>query len=196
MGQLGDRSLLRAGVPTDLDQQAYAGHFEVGYTCASAWTPRLAFQFDYASGTSAPAGDVSHSFDPLFGARRFDLVATGIYGPFRRSNILSPGLRLQVAPRKDLKAWLKFRYWQLAQEKDAFSGNGLQDASGDSGERLGTDIELALTWTPEPWLILETGYDHWWKGTYLDGVASPPPAAGPISADDSDYVYVSVSFRI
>ena len=53
MGQLGDRTVLRATVPTDLDQQAYAGHLEVGYTCDSAWTPRLAFQLEYASGTSA-----------------------------------------------------------------------------------------------------------------------------------------------
>ena len=53
-----------------------------------------------------------------------------------------------------------------------------------------------MTWTPKPWVVLETGYDHWFKGTYLDGVANPPPAAGPISTDDSDYFYVSVSFRI
>ena len=198
MGQLGDRTVLRGtpGVPVDLDHQAYAGHLEFGYTWAATWTPRLAFQLEYASGTPAAAGDVSHTFDPLFGARRGDLIVTGIYGPFRRSNVLSPGLRLQAAPRPDLKAWLKVRYWQLAQEKDAFVGTGLRDASGDSGERLGTDVELAVTWTPKPWLILETGYDHWFKGTYLDGVANPPPAAGPISTDDSDYLYFSVSFRI
>jgi hypothetical protein len=101
-----------------------------------------------------------------------------------------------VAPRPDLKAWLKVRYWQLAQEKDAFVGTGLRDATGDSGERLGTDVELAVTWTPKPWVVLETGYDHWFKGTYLDGVANPPPAAGSISTGDSDYFYLSVSFRI
>jgi hypothetical protein len=198
MGQLGDRTVLRGtpAAPADLDHQAYAGHLEVGYTCAAAWTPRLAFQLEYASGTSAAAGDVSHTFNPLFGARRGDLIATGIYGPFRRSNLLSPGLRLQLAPRPDLKAWLKLRYWQLAQEKDAFVGTGLRDASGDSGERLGTDVEAVVTWTPRPWLILETGYDHWWKGTYLDGVASPTPAAGEISTDDTDYLYVSVTLRI
>lgn len=198
MGQLGDRTVLR-GTPAaavDLDHQAWAGHLEVGYTWAASWTPRVAFQLEYASGTSAAAGDVSHTFDPLFGARRGDLIVTGSYGPFRRSNLLSPGLRFQLAPRPDLKAWLKVRYWQLAQEKDAFVGTGLRDASGDSGERLGTDIELAVTWTPRPWLVLETGYDHWFKGTYLDGVAKPPPSAGPISSDDSDYFYFSVSFRI
>jgi hypothetical protein len=196
IGQLGDRSVLRGATPTDLDHQAYAGHFEVGYTAAAAFSPRLAFQLEFGSGTSAAAGDVSHTFDPLFGARRGDLIVTGIYGPFRRANLLSPGLRLQIAPRPDLEAWLKVRSWQLAQEKDALVGTGLRDASGDSGDRLGTDIELAVTWTLRPWAVLEAGYDHWWKGTHLDGVASPTPAAGAISTDDSDYVYFSVSFRI
>jgi hypothetical protein len=196
IGQLGDRTLLRGTppAPADLDHQAWAAHVEVGYTWPRAWTPRLAFQLEYASGTSAAAGDVSHTFDPLFGARRGDLIVTGIYGPFRRSNLLSPGLRLQFAPRRDLKGFVKVRYWQLAQERDAFVGTGLRDASGDSGDRLGTDVELAMAWTPRPWLSLEAGWDHWFKGSYLSEV--PTPAAGPISDDDSDYVYLSVQFRI
>jgi len=194
IGQFGQRTLRRAGMPTELDQEAFAGHAELGYTFAALWSPRLVGQFDYASGTANPTGEESGTFDPLFGARRGDLVATGIFGPFRRSNIVSPGLRLQLMPRPDLKAFLKVRYWRLAQKKDAFAGTGLSDPSGDAGSNLGTDIELSAQWTPRPWLILETGYDHWFKGSYLSDV--PTPAAGPISDDDSDYVYFSVQFRI
>ncbi len=194
MGQFGQRTVTRAGMPTELDQEAFAGHAELGYTFAAPWSPRLVAQFEYASGTANPNGDESATFDPLFGARRGDLIVTGIYGPFRRSNILSPGVRLQIAPRPDLKAFLKVRYWRLAQEKDAFAGTGLSDASGEAGSNLGTDIELSAQWSPKPWLVLETGYDHWFKGSYLDDV--PAPAAGTISNDDSDYVYFSVLFRI
>jgi len=99
-----------------------------------------------------------------------------------------------VTPRPDVKAWLKIRHWRLAQEKDAFVGSGLSDPTGGAGDRLGTDLELFVQWTPRPWLLLEAGYDHWWKGSYLDDV--PPPAAGAPSADDSDYFYLSVRFRI
>ena len=194
MGQFGQRTITRGGVPTQLDQQAFYGHAELGYTFAVPWSPRLVGQFDYASGNPNPTGDDSGTFDPLFGARRGDLIATGIYGPFRRSNILSAGGRLLIVPRPDLKAWLKVRYWQLAQSKDTFAGNGLTDASGDAGDKLGTDIELSAQWTPAPWLTLETGYDHWFKGSYLNDV--PEPAAGPISVVDSDYVYVSVMVRL
>jgi hypothetical protein len=194
IGQFGQRTVTRADVPTQLDQEAFAGHAELGYTFAALWSPRLVGQFEYGSGTANPTGDESQTFDPLFGGRRGDLIPTGIYGPFRRSNIVSPGVRLQLTPRPDLKAFLKLRYWRLAQEKDAFVGTGLSDPSGNAGSDLGTDIELSAQWTPRPWLTLETGYDHWFKGSYLSEV--PPPTAGPISSDDSDYLYFSVQFRI
>jgi hypothetical protein len=188
-GQFGDQSVLRSGIKTHLDHDAYAGHVELGYTFDLPWTPRLLAQFDYASGTANPDGNENRTFDPLFGARRFDLDATGIYGPFRRSNIVSPGLRLLVKPRPDVTAWIKVRYWELAQAKDAFVGTGLSDPTGSAGTHLGTDLEISVRWRPRPWLELETGYDHWWKGSYLDEV-------GASSTKDSDYFYFSVRFRI
>jgi hypothetical protein len=180
IGQFGDQN--------GRDHSAFAGHAELGYTLDLPWSPRLVGQFDYASGTANPNGDESHSFVFLFGARRFDLVQTGIYGPFRRSNILSPGLRLIVAPLPKLKAQLKVRYWELAQARGAFVGTGLQDLTGAAGRHLGTDIELRVQWRPTPWLALDAGYDHWFKGSYLDRVA------GASSSNDSDYFYLATRF--
>jgi hypothetical protein len=189
MGQFGDRTVLRSGVETRLDHAAYAGHVELGYTFDAPWTPRLLAQFDYASGTANSSGDESGTFSPLFGSRGFDLDVTGIYGPFGRSNIVSPGLRLLVKPRPDLSAWVKLRYWRLAQAEDAFVGTGLSDPTGSAGDRLGTDLEISLRWRPRDWMELAAGYDHWWKGSYLDAV-------GASSTQDSDYFYLSVRFRI
>jgi len=171
------------------DHSAFAAHAELGYTLDLPWSPRLVGQFDYASGTADPDGDESHTFVFLFGARRFDLVATGIYGPFRRSNILSPGVRLVVSPRPEVKAEVKVRYWELAQARDNFVGTGLQDPTGASGRNLGTDIELRARWTPTAWLAVDAGYGHWFKGSYLDRV---PNAS---STRDSDYFYLETRFR-
>jgi len=121
MAKFGDRG--------DRDHSAFSGHAELGYSFESAWSPRLAFQLEYASGSDRSSGD-SHTFDPLFGSRRFDLMTTATYGPFRRSNVISPGLRLMVSPRSDLRAHLKLRYWQLAQSRDSYSGSGLVDLTG------------------------------------------------------------------
>jgi hypothetical protein len=181
IGQWGDKG--------ELSQSAFAGHAELGYTFALAWSPRLAAQFDYASGTADPDGDESHTFDPLFGARGMDLILSGIFGPFRRSNILSPGIRLTVAPRPGVKVLLRVRYWELAQAKDAFAGTGLRDATGDAGRQLGTDVELSVQWSPTPWLTLDAGYDHWWKGSYFERVPNSP------STGDSDYFYFSSTVR-
>lgn len=182
IGQLGERG--------DLDQRAYAAHAELGWTFALPWSPRLVAQFDYASGDADPNDDESQTFDPLFGARRFDLVPTGIFGPFRRSNIVSPGVRRVVQPLPKLKAQLKVRHWELAQAKDAFAGNGLGDPSGRSGRSLGRDVEVSVQWTPLAWLAFDAGYDHWWKGSYMDRVPNAP------STGDTDSFYVStqVSF--
>ena len=181
IGQLGERH--------GLDQRAFAGHAELGYTLACSWRPRLAALVDYASGTADPDGEESHGFDPLFGGRRGDLMPTGLFGPFRRSNLFSPGIRLAVAPRPDLTVRVKARYWELAHARDAFAGTGLRDATGRAGRRLGTDVELGVQWSPAPWLTLDAGYDHWFKGSYLDRVAGVP------SRGDADYFYLSTEVR-
>ena len=180
MGQFGDRG--------DRDHGALAGLAELGYTLDLPWSPRLAGHFDYASGTADPGGSESRSFSFLFGARRFDLVQTGIYGPFRRSNILSPGVRLIVVPHPKVKAELKLRYWELAQARDAFVGTGLRDETGSAGRRLGVDVELRLRWKPKPWLALDAGYNRWFKGSYLDRVANVS------STSDSDHFYLQTRF--
>jgi hypothetical protein len=180
IGQLGDMG--------DRDHSAFAGHAELGYTLDLPWSPRLVGQFDYASGSADPNGDESHTFSFLFGARRFDLVQTGIYGPFRRSNILSPGVRVIVSPHPKVQAQLKFRYWELAQRRDAFVGTGLRDATGAAGRHLGAEIELRVQWKPTPWLAVDAGYNHWFKGSYLDRVADVS------STSDSDHVYLQTRF--
>ena len=181
IGQFGDND--------DRDHSAIAAHAELGYTLDLPWSPRLLGQFDYASGTSNPNGSESHSFDYLFGARRWDLAVTGIYGPFRRSNILSPGVRLIVSPLPKFKAEIKFRYWELAKARDDFVGTGLQDPTGAAGRHLGEDVELRVRWRPTPWLDLDVGYDHWFKGSYLDRVPNVP------STKDSDFFYASTKLQ-
>ena len=46
-----------------------------------------------------------------------------------------------------------------------------------------------MQWSPTPWLTLDAGYDHWFKGSYLDRVANVP------STGDSDYFYLATQLR-
>jgi hypothetical protein len=183
----------------NVDHFAYNPNVEAGYTFNLPWTPRFLAQYAYASGTRTPGGSQDGNFDPLFGARRFDLNPTGIWGPFFRSNISSPGWRLILKPDENLILTVKQRFWYLAESTAVFVGNGLQDSTGGSGNNLGHDLELRAQWAPL-WamrqnLDFDFGYVHWFKGSYFDSPAilAQLPSGGN---KDSDYFYASVRVRL
>ena len=178
---------------------AYNPNVEVGYTFNLPWTPRLLAQYTYASGTRNQEGGRVGTFDPLFGARRFDLNPTGIFGPFFRSNINTPGWRLILKPDDTLILTVKQRFWFLAEKTAIFTGGPLQDATGQSGNSLGHDVELRAQWAPL-WamrqnLDFDFGYVHWFKGSYFDSptILAQMPAGGN---KDSDYFYAGVRVRL
>ena len=178
---------------------AYNPNIEAGYTFNLPWTPRFLAQYTYSSGSRTPGGSQDGNFDILFGARRFDLNPTGIWGAFARSNISTPGWRLILQPADNLLLTVKHRFWYLAEATAAFSGNGLQDRTGGSGNYLGHDLELRAQWAPL-WamrqnLDFDFGYVHWFKGSYMDSptIVAQMPAGGN---KDSDYFYASVRVRL
>jgi hypothetical protein len=90
---------------------------------------------------------------------------------------------------------LKYRAWYLAQAKDAWVGSGLQDPTGASGNFLGQDVELRVTWqwATDPTLIeFDLGFDYFFKGAYVQRQAEIP---GNPSARDSAYFYVQTEMR-
>lgn len=176
------------------DHSAYNPHMEIGYTFNLPWSPRLLAQYDYASGTHSPNGNQSHTFDKLFGARRFELAPTGIFGPFDRSNISSPGWRVMAQPSRGWNLHLKHRIWHLAQARDQFAGSGLQDETGRSGKFLGQDIELRAQWKVNANMEFDLGYDHWFKGSFFARL--PTSAALPAGGEkDTNYFYLLTKVR-
>ena len=92
MGQFGTvRATTDKTDNKSLNHTAWSQHVDVGYTFDTPWMPRLALEYDYASGDSHPTDGKDERFDPLYGARRFDFGPTGIYGVFARSNINKVG---------------------------------------------------------------------------------------------------------
>jgi hypothetical protein len=178
-----------------VDHFAYNPNAEVGYTFNLPWTPRLLAQYTYASGTRTPGGSQDGNFDPLFGARRFDLMPTGNFGPFFRSNISSPGWRLIVQPAQDWTVQVKQRFWWLAQGNAVYVGGIVQDSTGGAGNYLGHDLELRVQWALSNNLDFDVGYDHWFKGSYFDSPAiiAQMPAGGN---KDTDYFYLQMRVRL
>lgn len=174
----------------ELDHFAHFHHAEVGWSFAAPAAPRLVAQLDYASGDEDPDDGDNDRFDTLFGARRFDFGPTGIYGPFRRSNLVSPGLRLQVRPTRTLRGFVSLRGFWLAEDRDAWVGTSLRDRSGDSGSHLGTQLELRVRWEALPGnLRLEGGFAHLFAGRFRDDA--------PLSNGDGDasFLYTAATLR-
>ncbi len=179
----------------NVDHFAYNPNAEAGYTFNLPWAPRFLAQYAYASGTNTPGGSQDGNFDFLFGARNFDLMPTGNFGPFNRSNISSPGWRLIVRPASNVTAQIKHRFWYLAEARGAYVAGLLQDSTGGAGNYLGHDLQLRLQWAVSSNLDFDVGYDHWFKGSYFDRlpVSANLPAGGN---KDTDYFYLQIRVRL
>jgi hypothetical protein len=161
----------------DLSAGERFGHFqhgELGYTVDTMWQPEFLLRFDYAA----------RGFDPLYGARSFELIPTGIFGPFERSNIVSPGYRVKVSPNDRLSLFVQHRAWWLADEKGPWAGTGLQDPTGRSGRFIGQTVELRARWGMIENIYLQAGYVHFAYGPY------PKQVPGGPAQDHADYAYV------
>ena len=175
------------------DHFGFYQHFEMGYTLDSPWKPRFLFQYDYSSGTRDPNGSQNGQFNSLFGARNFDLDPTSLFSAFARENISTPGYRIILKPIKRVIFHVVNRFWWLAQAKDEWVGTGLQDPTGQSGNFLGSTMQLKAVWHFVSALGFEFGYIHFFKGSYVENLARIP---GNPPANDSDYFYASTKSEI
>jgi hypothetical protein len=174
---------------------AHFQHLDVGYTFDVPWSPRILVHYDYASGDRKPGDGQDEGFDTLFGARRFEYMPTGAFGPFFRTNLNSPGWRAIVTPANGWTIQLKHRLWYMAQSTDNFGNSGLIDSTGGSGNNLGHDVELRLQRAVSHNMDFDVGYVHWFKGSYFDSPAiiAQMPAGGN---KDTDYFYCQMRVRL
>lgn len=146
---------------TDIDDRVHAAwstHVSVGYQFDARWTPRPVLVHDFASGDRSPADDRNGRFDPLFGGRRSEFGPTSVMGTVARSNLDSPGFRLELGPHRRVDAFVAYRLFWLAAARDAWTTAGLRDDSGHSGRFVGQQAEGRVRWQALPEnLALECG---------------------------------------
>ena len=180
--QFGSSQSSLAGSRT-LDHFAHFHHVTLGYTFSRPGSPRLLLHYDYASGDDDPTDGSNERFDTLFGARRFEFGPTSIYGAFSRSNINTPGIRLQLKPGTRWSAFVDYRAVWLASDRDEWAGTGVQDPTGGSSSFVGQQIELRVRWRPLPGNVLvEFGYAHLFAGEFIDDAPNS-------NGGDTNYAY-------
>ncbi len=186
IGQTGSARLSQTG--KQMDVEAYFEHLQVGYTFNAPLDPRLLIQYDYATGGSQ--NGVNRSFDTLYGARRWEYGPTGIFGPFSRNNINSPGARLFLVPHRDLSTFIAYRAWWMADSKAGWQPAGLIDPTGSAGDFMGQTIEFATRWDAHENIALEGGWTALIKGDF----AKNAPGA-PSDQSNVNYFYVQSEIR-
>jgi hypothetical protein len=172
----------------DLDVDAALLVAVVGYTFDARWSPRVALDYYFSSGDGDPADGRYEQFEPLFGARRTDLGATGIHGPLAAANIEAPGARIELRPnaRSDLR--LTYKAASLAEARDFWVAAGLRDPSGASGRFIGHswDFRGRTQLVPDS-LLLEVG------GSLLTQGRFARAAPGAPKQGDTRFGYLSLT---
>jgi len=170
----------------NLDVDASFGHAEAGWTATSGWTPRFSAMFDYASGDRG--GNSYRRFDTLFGARRADFGPVALYGPVGRSNLISPGARIEAKPSKRFDMMAAVRGLWLADATDSFASTGVRDKTGASGRHAGAQIEARLRRSLIPDLLrVELGGAYLAKGRFLRDAPNAPKTG------DTRYGYLDLA---
>jgi len=164
-------------------QESFYEHVQLGYTFDLPWSPRILAQYDYAT------GGTNHSFDTLFGARRWEYGPTGIFGAFARNNINSPGYRLFLVPHRDVGFFAAHRLFWLADSTAPWQPANLVDPTGRSGDFLGHLVEVSARWDAHSNIALEAGWATLIKGGFA---RNAPGAPAP---DNVNYFYVQSMLR-
>ncbi len=187
--QTGESGGVVAGVArSDLATRAHFLHAETGYTFAAKASPTLTLQYDVASGDRDPNDARNERFNTLFGARRFEFGPSNIFGPFFRSNLETPGLRLTLKPEPRWQTMFAYRRYALDQPRDAWVGSGFRDPTGAAGTDLGRELEGVFTWDAIPKRVqLEIGVARLWVGRYEEVVE------GAALRGDPTFVYTAVT---
>lgn len=170
------RGRAAAGTAASATRQAVRAwflHADAGYTFTRGWKPRVSVEYDHASGDGR--GGRHGRFDTLFGMRRADLAPAGLYNAIARTNIASPGVRLEATPSKRTDWFLSYRPMWLASRYDAFSSTGVRDASGRSGNFAGHQVDGRVRHRLTRALMLEADVVLLAKGRFLREAPNAPP---------------------
>ena len=168
---------------------AYTLHAELGYQFASDWSPRIALEYDRASGDRR--GGRYGRFDNLYGSRRSDFGPTSTFGALGRTNISSLGARLEVTPDKRWDGFLHYSANWLDSASDSFATTGVRDPAGQSGHFAGHQIEArARYWLVPDMLRVDMGGAMLINGRFLDDA----PNANGFGDPAFGYVELTANF--
>ncbi|MCX7098799.1 MAG: alginate export family protein [Methylococcales bacterium] len=206
MGQFGTAQYNTRANNQQQHHQAWSEHIEAGYSFDLPMSPRFVIEYDWASGSKSSKytpGASDGRFDSLYAATDIDFGSSGIYSAFQRSNINSPGYRINFAPRPNINVALQQRLIWLDSAGDCWGGASCSSAvapglignpQGTSGSYVGDQLGITSRYNFNSSLNLDAGWFHLFKGEFAKtGVSTATGTTTP--GGDTDYFYVQSQMR-
>ncbi|BCA54955.1 conserved exported protein of unknown function [Nitrospira sp. KM1] len=181
MGDAGGTNALQNGygAQKNLHINAWATRNWIGYThYQSSWKPRIAFNFDYASGDGRANCNVTttngncstaNTFENMFPTNHIHM---GYMDVQAWKNMLSPSANFQARPTKDDHIEVWYTNLNLASARDNWyrgaQGVYVWSKAGNTKKHIGD--ELDLTWTHmfmDGKVAFQATYGHLWAGGYI-----------------------------
>ena len=185
-GQMGDSGGTNAvqnayGNSKNLHISAWATRNWLGYTVyQSPWKPRLAVNFDYASGdgrancnvtagVGAQSCKTANTFENMFPTNHIHM---GYMDVQAWKNMMSPSVNFQARPTKDDHVEVWYTNLNLASARDNWyrgsQGVYVWSKVGNTKKHIGDEVDF--TWTHmfmDGKLAFQATYGHLWAGGYI-----------------------------
>lgn len=182
-GQMGDNNatiLAQTGNQKNLHINAWATRNWIGYTVyENSWKPRLAFNFDYASGdgranctavaSATNSCSTANTFENLFPTNHIHM---GYMDVQAWKNMMSPSVNFQARPTKNDHIELWYTNLNLANAHDNWyrgaQGVYVFSKVGNTKKHVGDEIDF--TWTHmfmDGKLAFQATYGHLFAGGYI-----------------------------
>ena len=186
-----------------LDQSAYAGIAQLGYTWKTApWTPRLAVIGSIASGDDNPADGKSGTFQNLFPSNHLLYGAMDLTGlqnarDLRLSLTTKPNAKLTLGVELNLQSLDSTSdfWYNAAGAPRNFTGAAVGSGSGyrinpSYSDSLGHELDFLACWAVSPAVLLEGGAGHYFRGDYVK------ESLRTVGSKDASYVYLQATFTL
>lgn len=178
-------SAWQGGKFDDKDIKAMMAVAVLGYTFSHSWSPRLALEYDYASGDSDASDGTRRTFDNLYPTNHMHYGYMDLVSLQNLNNVRIQG---SVKPTKKLKLQTDYHLIYLDTYKDslysasrAVSRTASASNGSDLNTHVGNELDLTANYKYNDSLSVLIGYSHFFAGKYL---------AQTGANDDGDFAYV------
>jgi hypothetical protein len=160
--------------------RAWAGHWLLRETLPLAGTPRIAAEYNYASGDDDPADGVRGTFDQLYPTAHDKY---GLADQVGWRNIHHVRVGAELTPIKATPISVSYHSYWLAERRDALyaaSGAALARVpAGAASTHVGQEIDVQVTRSLTTYLALNAGYAHLFTGPFLEQATPGRSYSGP-----------------